>query len=208
MPATRTTTVSSDGRPERSHAYSSWRARTRALVSGRCTSHLGQHAGRRERRLGRLVTLVPCLAPGARHRLLEGLRRQHAEPHREAVGERDVAEPAGRFARDVLEMRRLPTDHATEGDDRGVAAARRRRLRGHWELEGAGNPDDVYRVLRHLVLAQAPLRTLEQALRDELVVAADDDGHATGTGGAGRALEVGHVQCVSRWPSLSRLTSR
>src|SRR2546426_5824072 len=196
MPATRTTTVSSDGRPERSHAYSSWRARTRALVSGRCTGHLGQHAGRRERRLGRLVALVPRLAAGTRHRLLERLRRQHAEPDREAMGERDVAEPARRLARDVLEVRRLAANHAAKGDDRGVAAARRGRLRGHRQLEGAWHPDDVHRVLRHPVLAQAPLRPLEQALRDDFVVAADDDGHATGTGGDRKSTRLNSSHLV------------
>src|SRR2546422_4596498 len=36
----------------------SWRARARALVSGRCTAEPGQDVGRRERRLRRLIPLV------------------------------------------------------------------------------------------------------------------------------------------------------
>ncbi len=58
------------------------------------------------------------------------------------------------------------------------------------------------------LLPEALARPVEQAGRDDLVVAADEDGHAAFTRRAGRTLDLGHDQWVSRWPSLSRLASR
>src|SRR5204863_8338388 len=99
MTATRATTVSSVGLPESSHAYSSWRARARALVSGRCTEPLERRGGL-EGRLHRLGTFTD-----ARQRLSLGLRRQNDKPDRDALRERDLPETASRLTRELIDMR-------------------------------------------------------------------------------------------------------
>src|SRR6266581_2014945 len=98
MTATRATTVSIVGLAESSHAYSSWRARARALVSGRCTEPL-ERSGGLEGRLHGLGTFTD-----ARQRLSLGLRRQHPKPYRDAVRTRDVPEAARRLARDLEQL--------------------------------------------------------------------------------------------------------
>src|SRR5712671_4967154 len=123
MPATRATTASIVGPPESSHAYRSWRARARALVSGRCTEPL-ERVGSLQGRLHRLGTFVD-----SRQRLSLGFRGQHAEPDCNTMGQRDVAEAAGGLARDVLEVRRLAAYHAAERHDRIEPLAHGRRLR-------------------------------------------------------------------------------
>ena len=122
--------------------------------------------------------------------------------------ERDVAKPTRRLARDVLEVRRLAPDHAAERHDGPVPAARRRRFRRDRQLECARHPHHVDLRLGHALLAQALPRALQQAAGDDLIVTGNDHGHADLTRRAGRTLELGHGQCVSRWPSLSRLASR
>src|SRR5687768_16839435 len=98
---TRATTVSMEGSPDSSHAYRSWRARARALVSGRCTEPLDGGGGL-ERRLRGLRSLAhPCQC------LLLVFSGEHAEPHGDPVRERDVSQAARRLAGDVLEVRRL-----------------------------------------------------------------------------------------------------
>src|SRR6266516_6377116 len=131
MTATRATTVSIVGLAESSHAYSSWRARARALVSGRCTEPL-ERSGGLESRLHGLGTFTD-----ARQRLSLGLRRQHSKPYRDAMRKRDVPEAARRLARDILEMRRLAADHAPKRHDGVEAFARGSRLREDGKLEGA-----------------------------------------------------------------------
>src|SRR5206468_5122055 len=106
MTATRATTVSSVGLPESSHAYSSWSARARALVSGRCTEPL-ERIGGLEGRLHRLGTFAD-----PRQRLSLGLRGEHAESDGDAMRQRDVAEAARGFTGDVFEVRRLAANHA------------------------------------------------------------------------------------------------
>src|SRR5438552_18521652 len=91
MAATRATTASIVGAPESSHAYSSWSARARALVSGRCTEPL-ERVGGLEGRLHRLGTFAD-----PRQRLSLGLRCQHAKPDRDAMRQRDVAEAPRRL---------------------------------------------------------------------------------------------------------------
>src|SRR6266705_4765980 len=111
MAATRATTASIVGAPESSHAYSSWSARARALVSGRCTEPL-ERVGGLEGRLHRLGTFAD-----PRQRLSLGLRGKHAEPDRDAMRQRDVAEAPRRLAGHVLEMRRFAADHAAQRHD-------------------------------------------------------------------------------------------
>src|SRR6266545_7766653 len=148
MPATRATTASMDGSPESSHAYNSWRARARALVSGRCTrgggAELFEGVGRLQGRLGGLDPLVARRAAGAGERLLQGLGGGDTETQSDAVRQRDVAQAARGFAGDVLEVRGLAADHAAERDDDVVPPAHRGRLRGHGQLERPGYPHDVH----------------------------------------------------------------
>src|SRR5947208_6421595 len=128
MAATRATTASIVGAPESSHAYSSWSARARALVSGRCTEPL-ERIGGLQGRLHRLGTFAD-----PRQRLSLGLRGKHAESDRDAMRQRDVAEAARSLAGDVFEVRRLAANHASERDDRVKSLARGRRFGEHGEL--------------------------------------------------------------------------
>src|SRR5437667_10710612 len=112
MRAMRTTTVSMDGRLDRSHAYRICSARARALVSGRCTRHLGQDVRRAQRRLGRLVPLVPRRAASAGLRLLQAIRGEDTEAQGHAVRQRYVAEASGGLGGEELEVGGLAADPA------------------------------------------------------------------------------------------------
>src|SRR6266576_3081454 len=147
MTATRATTASIVGLSESSHAYNSWSARARALVSGRCTESL-ERVGGLERRLDRLGALAHAC-----QRLRFGVGRQHAEPHRNPMRQRDVAQTTGCFPGDVLEVWRLPADHAAERDDRIEALTQRRGLSQHRQLERPGRPCDLDVPVRHAALA-------------------------------------------------------
>jgi len=83
-----------------------------------------------EGRFGRLGTPVADVTPGTRPRLFFGEGRNEAEGHRSARGQRHRANPSGRFARDVLEMWRLSTNHDAHARDAGVTPGRGKVLRG------------------------------------------------------------------------------
>src|SRR6266496_4115537 len=204
MAATRATTASIVGAPESSHAYSSWRARARALVSGRCTEPL-ERVGGLERRLHRLGALTH---PGQRLNLRVG--RQDTEADRNTMREGDVAQTACRLTRDVLEMRRLAPDHAPQRHDRVEALAGRRGLGDHRELERAGHPRHFYIAVRDPAAAQRVPGPVEQLGGHVFMKAADDDRHAPLAAGGARSGRcfVWHDQWVRKWPSLSRFTSR
>src|SRR6058998_464739 len=104
--------VSIVGPPDSSHAYISWRARARALVSGRCTEPL-ERIGGLEGRLHRLGTFAD-----PRQRLSLGLRGKHSEPDCYAMCQRNVAEATRGLACDIFEVRRLAADHASQCHDR------------------------------------------------------------------------------------------
>src|SRR5207249_4953833 len=105
-------------------------------------------------------------------------------------------------------MGRLAPNHAPQRDQRRISPARGSRFGRDRQLERARHPDHVHPRLRHSLIAEALTRALQEACGDELIVAADEDGHATFSRRARRTLNLGHSQWVSRWPSLSRLTSR
>ena len=104
------------------------------------TSLSGLRRGQRGR--GRLVALVldRALEAGAVERLLLGVAGEQAEADRDAVVERDPAEPVGGRVADVVEVRGAAADDDAERDDGVVPllgeaparppAARRRRARG------------------------------------------------------------------------------
>src|SRR2546429_9546400 len=100
-----------NGSPDSSQAYRSWRARARALVSGRCTEPL-ERVGRLERGGSGFGALAQ---PGQGLTLRVG--REHAEPDPDAMRQPDVPQSTPRSAPDVLEMRRLPRNDAPTPDD-------------------------------------------------------------------------------------------
>ena len=69
------------------------------------------------------------------------------------VSQLDVLQPAGAFARDVLEMRRVAADDAAERDDRVVLAAHGERARSHGQLERARHARDQQALRRAAMLA-------------------------------------------------------
>ena len=82
------------------------------------------------------------------------------------------------FAGNIVEVRRIPANHAAECDHRVEAAARGEPADHHRQLEGTGNAHH-----REVVRAAAALEpggscTLEQTRDDEIVEARRDDGHA------------------------------
>src|SRR3954454_21540408 len=131
-------------------------SRSRRLPSRR--AELGEyvaHLERRPRGCGPLVE--PDL------RLLLVLDRQHAERDRDSGLEAGKLKPASRLARDVLEVRGLPSNDRAEGDDAGIAARLRQGHGGQRQLERAGHRDD-----RHGLAPDArPLELVERA-REQL----------------------------------------
>src|SRR5262245_53511782 len=70
-----------------------------------------------QRRLGGLFAAVSHVAAGTRPRLLLGERGDDAEGGGHTGRERDVPDPRGGLARDVLEMGGLPPDDDTDAHD-------------------------------------------------------------------------------------------
>ena len=95
---------------------------------------------RGDRRIG---ALVAGLGAGALDRLLDGVRRQHAERDRHAGVLRDAREAAGAFAGDVVEVRRRALDHGAERDDGVVALAQRQLARDQRQVERARRAHDL-----------------------------------------------------------------
>ena len=80
-------------------------------------------------------------AADAIDRLLVRLNGEDTEGNRDAGLQRRVGDAAGGLAADVLEVRRVTTDHAGQGDH-GVVAILGAMLGGQADLEGTGNRDD------------------------------------------------------------------
>src|SRR3990172_4413082 len=116
--------------PPRSSWYRNWSASSRAflrrvILSGASrpgpprvaccrrgwlrtpAPHAADELGHLERGLRGLLAAVAYLAARAVPRLLLAEGGDHAEGRRHAGGERDLADPRGPLARDVLEVRRL-----------------------------------------------------------------------------------------------------
>ena len=70
-------------------------------------------------------------------RLLDAIEREQAERDRDAGLEGRELEAAGGLARDVVEVRRIPANDASERDDAREPARLGERGRGKWELESA-----------------------------------------------------------------------
>src|SRR5690606_24755381 len=79
---------------------------------------------------------------------------------------------------DEVEVRSLPADHTADGDDGGVAAGARDAVSRERQLPGARDGDGIDSLFGDAVLEQRGACALDEALRDELVEAAGDDGEA------------------------------
>src|SRR5687768_15598517 len=88
-----------------------------------------------ERGLHRFAALVASAGSRTLERLLDRLRRQHTEYHRNARLDGNVLKPPRTLAGDVLEMRCIATDDAAERNDRLVLPALRRATRDDRQLE-------------------------------------------------------------------------
>src|SRR5688572_23424616 len=95
-----------------------------------------------ERGLHRFAALVASARSRPLERLLDRLRRQHTEYHRNAGLDRNVLKPASALARNVLKVRRIATDDAAERNDRLVLPALRRATRNDRQLECTGHSHD------------------------------------------------------------------
>src|SRR5215470_18272276 len=150
-------------------------ARARGTPPRSMVAELAEPLGHLQGGLCRLLAAVADVPTRARPRLLFRQRRDDAERGGHARGERDVANPGGRLACDVLEVRRLPPDHDADADDPGVASGRCQVVRGLRQFEGAGDPVNLDRVGTEPGGAQRLQRARHQPLRDALVEAGRDD---------------------------------
>ena len=107
--------------------------------------------------------------------LLTVLDREDAERDRDTGLDRGQLKAARSLACDQVEMRRLTADHTAERDDARVPARLRESHRRQRKLEGSRDGHDHDRLARHADLLQLGERSLEQAIGDLAVVAADDD---------------------------------
>src|SRR5262249_8380676 len=142
------------------------------------------HLERAAHRLGALAD--------TRLRLLHAIEREDAEGDRHAGLERRELQTARSFARDVVEVRRVTADDATERDDAREATRLREGSRGQRQLERARYDHDRDRVLAYSCLGELRERTVEELARDAAVEPRDD--HADGTAAAlGAAFENPHT---------------
>src|SRR5438552_3233650 len=149
--------------------------------------------GHRERGLGGLLAPVPHLATGARPRLLLAQRRHHAEGRWHAGGERHLADPGGRLARDELEVGCLAADDHADAHDARVAPGRREVLGGLRELERPRYPVDLDGVPGEARAAEHLERAVHETLRDALVEAGCDDREPEGAPQRTRAAHSGRA---------------
>src|SRR5882757_10898392 len=98
----------------------------RAIASQGLLLQLAQNVRHLDRCERSIDTLIAALRAGALDRLLDRVDRQDAEADRDLVRQAHVRNAAARFTSDVVEMRRRATNHATERDQRLIAAARRK----------------------------------------------------------------------------------
>src|SRR5678815_6152166 len=109
---TRWATRSRSRSPRMSHAYIACSARERARVSVlRRAIDLIEEVGHLEGGERRIPALVAMLTAGARFGLRHGVTRQDAERDRDVEVSAREREAPRRFARHVVEVRRIAADH-------------------------------------------------------------------------------------------------
>src|SRR5512141_2732980 len=132
--------------------------------------------------------LVPVLAAGTIHRLLERVGREHAEDHRDTGRLRPLADAERGLLGHVVEVRRLAPDHGAEADHRRVPAARRQAPRDERQLERAGNPREVDVLIGGALGTEALERARHELADDDLVEPGRDDGEPASAGLLGAAV--------------------
>ena len=114
-------------------------------------------------------------SPGSRLGLREGLGGQHFEDDGDARLPGDLRHTASRLGGHELEVRRLAPHDGPEADD-GVVGARGGHPSGdQWDLERAGHPGDVDRVMGHAMRPETSERPLQELGRHVLMEARDHD---------------------------------
>src|SRR5262249_58182373 len=125
---------------------------------------------------GRFESLVPAFRPGPINRLLEGVAGEYSENGRDAAFHPGLRDAFGCFLRDIVIMRCLAADHGSQADHGVIAAAAAEFARDHRDLAGTRHAHHFYTLRR----AAGALETVDgagqQALGDEAVEPADDDG--------------------------------
>ena len=112
---------------------------------------VGEHVGHLERAADGLGALLDT-----RLGLLDVIEREKSEGDGNAGLERGELQPACRLARDVVEVRRVSSDDAAEGDDAGEAPGLRKGGGGNGQLEGARDHHDRDRIAADSGNARAP----------------------------------------------------
>src|SRR5215207_875112 len=121
----------------------------------------GRHRG--------LEPLVPGLHPRAVYRLLQRVRGDDAVEHGHARLKRGVRDALRDFARDVLEVRRLPAYDRPQTDYRVEAPRLRELEREQRNLERAGHAEVLDRPLVRAEAFERVERALDETPRQEVV---------------------------------------
>ena len=129
---------------------------------------------------GAFGAFVADVAAGAVDGLFHCLTGEYAEQHGNVRVEAELRDRGAHGAVDVLVVRGFAADHGAETDDGGVAARGGQALGDERNLQRAGHPGDVDRVVGDAVLVQRGDGAVEQLAGDRFVPAGDDDGEAVG----------------------------
>src|SRR5207237_1324880 len=115
---------------------------------------------------GGVPPLVAVAPAGSLEGLRDGVGREHAERHRDARRERRVLDASRGLASDDVEVRRLAAHDGAEAYHRVVSAGLREPPREQRQLERAGYPCQLDRVLGRTVCAEAGERSLDELAHD------------------------------------------
>lgn len=126
-------------------------------------------------RLGGFLTSVADVAARAGPRLLLGEGGDEPEGGGDARGKRNLTDAGGRLTRDVLEMRRLATDHDAHADDPREASGPSQMICRQRELERAWDPMELDSVFAEPRRLERFPGAADQALGDALVETRRDD---------------------------------
>ena len=122
--------------------------------------------------------LVAIASARASQRLIDIVRRQHAERDRDARIMHDLAHSVGHAAAHIVEMRRPPSNHGPERDDRVEAPRLSEATRRQGNLEGTWNPVELQIRGIEAMCEKCLPRTLEQSNLNELIEARNDQRNA------------------------------
>ena len=126
----------------------------------------------------RFESFVAALQARAIDSLLQRIAGKHAKHHRNACVHLRQLQPARGFGANVIVMRGFAAQDASDGDDRIVTAGLRQFLRGQRQFERTRHVYDVHIFIRCATALQRVQCTLQEALGDEAVEAADHHAEA------------------------------